>query len=364
MTSQDSATAPPPDQPRPPSSRPRLTRWTWLVAAVLAILAALAVLIVFRGIERRTPHISRSDERPAASGAAVAGIFIEPEDGRAPILEELDTARASISLIVYLLSDEETIMALESAAARGIAVRVILEEHPFGGAGGQPELFGRLQAAGIEVRWGDPVFRFTHIKTAIVDDRVAIIMNQNLTYSAFTSNRELGVITTRPEDVAAAVAIFEADWHRTGEVDAGPLIVSPANSRGELLALINRARATLDIYAEVVRDEELLGAIVAAVERGVAVRLVMSGDPGDHNAEDRTWLAAAGVQVRLLSEVYIHAKMFLVDGSELFVGSQNMTATSLDQNRELGLILTESGSIERAAKVFDRDFAAARSEAP
>ncbi|MGH2604449.1 MAG: phospholipase D-like domain-containing protein, partial [Dehalococcoidia bacterium] len=295
MTSNDSA-----------PGRPRFTTWTWVLAALVA---ALALLVALGIIDRRGPGITRLETRSPIAGAAVAGVFIEPDDGRAPILEELAAARESISVIVYLLSDEETIMALETAAARGIEVRVILEEHPFGGAGGQPELFRRLQTAGIDVRWGDPVFRFTHIKTIIVDDRVALIMNQNLTYSAFTGNRELGVITTRPEEVAAAVAIFAADWNRSGDAAAGPLIVSPTNSREELIALINRAEETLDIYAEVVRDEAMLGAIGAAVERGVTVRLVMSGDDNDSNAEDRAWLAEAGVQIRLLSELYIHAKM-------------------------------------------------------
>jgi phosphatidylserine/phosphatidylglycerophosphate/cardiolipin synthase-like enzyme len=294
----------------------------------------------------------------------VAGLFIEPDDGRAPVLEEIAAARDTVDLMVYLLSDSQIIEALEQAAARGVAVRVILEEHPFGGGGGQPEIFARLERAGVAVRWGDPVFRFTHIKTFIIDDEVALIMNLNLTNSAFTSNRELAVLTTRPEDVAQTAAIFDADWDRSGAVEPGPLIVSPTNSRAELLELIGRARATLDVYAEVTRDEAMLAALVAAVERGVAVRLLMSGAPADDNARERAALAATGVEVRLLNSLYIHAKMFLVDGQELFVGSQNMTATSLDQNRELGLILTDAGSIERAGAVFDRDFGAARPEAP
>ena len=77
--------------------------------------------------------------------------------------------------------------ALEDAQARGVDVRVILEEHPFGGGGGQEAIFARLEDAGIAVRWGNPVFRFTHIKTMIIDDAVAIIMNQNITASAFTA---------------------------------------------------------------------------------------------------------------------------------------------------------------------------------
>lgn len=357
------------DRPEPvtagvPATRPGRSGWTWIVAAALTLLVALTIVAVIVISNRPRPGLGLPDPGPVAPTLAVAGIFVEPDDGRAPILDELAAARESIALQVYLLSDEEIIAALEDAAARGLRVRVMLEEHPFGGAGGQPAIAARLQRAGIDVRWGDPVFRFSHIKTFVIDDRVAIIMNLNLTESAFTGNRELAVITTRPEDVAQAAAIFEADWERTGADPAGPLVVSPTNSRAELLALIDRARTTLDVYAEVVRDDELLGAMVEAVERGVTVRLVMSGDAEDSNARDRAKLAAAGIQVYLNNEVYIHAKMFLADGSELFIGSQNLTATSLDQNRELGLILRDAGSIERASRVFARDLEAGRPEAP
>jgi phosphatidylserine/phosphatidylglycerophosphate/cardiolipin synthase-like enzyme len=332
------------------------------VAVALAVLLALMVIAGIVISNRPRPGLSLLDAGTSAPTLPVAGLFVEPDDGRAPILDELAAARESISLQVYLLSDEAMITALEAAAGRGLRVRVMLEEHPFGGGGGQPATAARLQRAGIEVRWGDPVFRFNHIKTFVIDDQVAIIMNLNLTESAFSNNRELAVITTRPEEVAQAVAIFEADWERTGADPAGPLVVSPTNSRSELLRLIGRARSTLDVYAEVVRDDELLGAMVDAVERGVTVRLVMSGDADDSNAQDRAELAAAGIEVYLNNEIYIHAKMFLADGTEVFIGSQNLTATSLDQNRELGLILRDAGSIERAGRVFARDLEAARPE--
>jgi hypothetical protein len=121
--------------------------------------------------------------QPAESTAiSVTGVFIEPGDGRAPLLDEVRAARHSIDLEVYILTDDAILQSLEDAQRRGIEVRVILEEHPFGGGGGQEEVFARLESAGIAVRWGNPVFRFSHIKAMIVDDAVAIIMNQNLTW--------------------------------------------------------------------------------------------------------------------------------------------------------------------------------------
>ena len=114
------------------------------------------------------------------------------------------------------------------------------------------------------------------------------------------------------------------------------------------------------------RDPEVMEVLAAAEHRGVAVRLIMSGDPDgtDDNAEERAELAEAGVDVRLArGGLYIHAKMVLVDGARAFVGSQNFTAGSLDQNRELGVLLDDRASVSRLARTFDEDFAEGQPEA-
>ena len=336
----------------------KLIRIRWPYAVLFLTCVGLLVL---------GSYLTRDDQPtstpfPSDPGGGTIGVFVLPDDGHAPVLRELDAAAQSITVHVYLLSDDEIMSALERAHARGVEVRVMLEEHPFGGAGLNPRAFDRLTDAGIAVRWSNPVFRFSHIKTIVVDRAVAIVMNLNLTASAFEGNREFGVVTTRPGEVAQAVAIFEADWARTEEPPAGPLVVSPTTSRRELLGLIGAATRTIDIYAEVVRDEEILAALTAAEERGVAVRLIMSEESGDDDrgVSERAQLAEAGVEVRFRPTLYIHAKIVLVDRTRVFLGSQNFTATSLDQNRELGLILDEPAGVARVSQTFNDDFAASR----
>ncbi|MGH2558848.1 MAG: phospholipase D-like domain-containing protein [Thermomicrobiales bacterium] len=303
---------------------------------------------------------SWTDNEPALAPTVVAGegsvaLFVEPEDGREPVLAEIRSATRTIDLEVYILTDDEIIAALEGAAARGVRVRVMIEQHPFGGGGDEPAVVARLQDAGIEVQWGPREFSFVHIKTMTVDNRTALIMNLNLSGNAFRANRDFGVITTEPAHVAQAAGIFDADWSG-GEPPDGPLIVSPINSRSELLALIDSAQRSLDVYAEVVRDLEIVDALQGAVERGVTVRLIMSTETFESDPI-RLELAAAGVEVRLVDNPYIHAKMLLADGQRAFVGSQNLTQTSLDENRELGLILTDPINIRRIQQIFDADFA-------
>lgn len=334
---------------------------------LLSLLLALFVATRFLGERQPAPDLSQaptpSQDAEDHADAGLVHLYVMPEDGRQPVIDEIAAAERTITLHIYLLSDGATINALEAAVGRGVAVRVLMEEHPFGGAGTQAAIFGRLATSGIDIRWGNPTFRFSHIKAMVIDGEAALIMNQNLTRSAFDGNRELNVMTTRPTEVAQVAALFEADWERTAEPPAGSLIVSPTTSRGTMIGLIDGARRSLDLYAEVVRDRQMIDGLIAAAGRGVQVRLVMTGTADDDNAEERAELARAGVAVRLARGPYIHAKMILADGTQAFVGSQNLTATSLDLNRELGIVLDDRTSVRRAAETFAADFGAGTPEA-
>jgi cardiolipin synthase len=337
-------------------------RWHWWWIALLAVGLLVAGAMLWARQSTLTPPPAATSvadvPQPGATPAPpVTGIFIQPGDGRAPLLDEIRAARQSIDLEVYLLSDETILQSLEEAQRRGVAVRVILEEHPFGGGGGQKEIFARLENAGIAVRWGSPVFRFSHIKMMVVDEAVTVIMNQNLTPSAFTANREFGVVTNQPDAVEAAAAIFDADWTRGAEPAPGPLVVSPTNAREQLLALVRGARVSLDIYAEVLRDPEMLDALATAAERGISVRIIVS--PSADFATEVAELTTAGVEIRLSTSLYIHAKLIVADGQRAFIGSQNLSATSLDQNRELGIIVDDPVNLARLTRTFAVDFRAA-----
>lgn len=320
----------------------------------------VAFIIIFAGCGPTT-----QEEVPADLAACLAsvpaaisetrGLLVQPDDGRDPILDEFAAARCTIDLTIYLISDDEIIAGLVAAVERGVRVRIILEEHPFGG-GGQDERAAELQTAGIELHWSSDRFRFTHAKYAVVDHQIALILNQNLTTSSFERNREFGVVTTEKDEVGEAQAIFDSDWQ--GAPPRGPfdLVVSPDNSRAELTETIGDAARSLDIYAEVVRDPAMLAALAEAERRGVAVRLLITDEDDEDNLEAAARIARAGVEVRLVDRLYIHAKLVLADGARLFVGSQNFTATSLDANRELGVVVTEPVLVERAAAIFARDW--------
>jgi len=317
-----------------------------------------------------TPLPDRLRLRAAPPNAIT--LFVQPDDGRAPVLDAFNNAQTSINLIIYLLSDRDVITALKNAVLRGVAVRVLIEQNPCCANNNtmQRAVFSDLQEGGVQVQWTNPAFRLTHAKMAVIDGTTALIMSQNLTRTSFTFNREADIVDRDPADVESLGALFEADWARTPYAPTNPnLVIANADARRKLLAMINGATKSLAIESEEMQDPAIIDALIAAQKRGVAVRYIGSIAPvngnnpqRDDNAAGRKRLAAAGVGVRLLATPYVHTKTMVADGTVAFVGSENFSAASLDTNREIGILTTDATTITRLMTVYTKDWTAGKPE--
>lgn len=297
-------------------------------------------------------------------GAPAVRIFVEPEAGAKPIVSAIAGANRAVWLEVYLLTDTAVIHALEEAAGRGVDVHVLLDTTPYGGGGtSAQETLAKLAAAGAQAKAASPAYRYTHEKAMVVDGATGYIMTCNLTVSGLggssqTTNREYGVIDTNPTDVAEIAAIFWADWDRTTPRLADPnLVVSPVNARAKLGDLIGSARSSLAIEDEEMLDPQMEDALLAAARRGVAVEVVLPApSPGAPPSTDVPRLARGGVHVRYSVALYMHAKLIVVDGARAFVGSVNFSATSLDANRELGILIADPDALATLTATFGVDW--------
>lgn len=311
-----------------------MSRWqgTWRYFITLLV---LAIVLVACGTKGTGPRPQPGPTSPPPR------LYVEPDDGRTPLLTLLNSARTTINLTAYLITDEPTVVALERAAARGVAVRVLLESAPYGGGKQNARIAQRLRSAGVAVRFTSPSFRYTHQKSVVVDNRTGLIMTHNLTRSAFSRNREYGVILHDWNLVEEMNLVYQADWERTPPDFPGPprLIWSPINARQALLELIQSAREQLDLEHQNLLDREITDALVAAAARGVTVRLLMP-TPEENEWPNVNRLRVAGGQVAFMDKPRVHAKVLVVDRQKALVGSMNLTTTSLDLNRELGVVLT------------------------
>lgn len=291
---------------------------------------------------------------------AVTTAHVQPDAGREPVLAEIDGARCTLDLSMYMLTDAETVEALSRAQKRGVRVRVLLEREPFGTYGNQQEMFDQLESLDIAVKWSPERFQYSHAKYLVTDGQSTVITNQNFTGSGYERNREYGVVSTDPAYVAQAQAIFESDWADDGaNTPGGPLVVSPGNAREQVLSLINSSQVQVWMYAEVLRDEDVTAALDAAAERGVDVRLLVNPTTDEEDAPYFLDAMQHGVQVRVLEDPYVHAKVMIIDGSSVLIGSHNYSYTSLELNREISVVLKDDANIAVVTEVYERDWARA-----
>jgi cardiolipin synthase A/B len=268
-------------------------------------------------------------------------LLIEPEAGQRAVLDLISGAGRSIWGEVYLLTDDAAVDALASRAAAGCDVRILLEPAPYQATSANQDAYARLAAAGADVRWSTARFTYTHAKVLIVDHARLAVLTLNLTASGLSGNREYALLDTNPADVTAMEAIFAAD--RVGSPTTAPhapLVTSPETTRPTLLDLIASAQRTLAIETEELADGAILAALAAARARGVAVTLAWPG-PATGAPSGFLDLASTGAVVRAVGAPPIHGKVIVADGRMAYVGSANLTATSLDANREVGLRLDD-----------------------
>jgi phosphatidylserine/phosphatidylglycerophosphate/cardiolipin synthase-like enzyme len=264
------------------------------------------------------------------------------------------------------------IRTLEEAANRGLDVRVMLEPHPFGGGTSPSKTLDTLAAAGIKAQFTNPSFSLTHEKGMIIDGTTAYIMTSNFSRSALGGssgssgfrNREYGIIDTNQQDVQATAAIFMADWnHSTAQFNDPNLVVSPINARNDFTTLINSAHSTLLIEAEEMNDSDIEQALANAAQHGVQVEVILPGantSSGDTNSQGIATIKQGDVQVREDQQLYMHAKIIVVDNRVAFVGSENISTQSLDQNRELGILVSDPSVMNKLETTFQNDWGVSR----
>jgi len=166
------------------------------------------------------------------------------------------------------------------------------------------------------------------------------------------------VVNPFPADVAQAELIFNADWNHQSYAPPSntDLVISPVNARTDLLTEIQNATHSIHFFAQEFIDQQIVKAMVAKAQSGIEVKgLIAPGISG--NPQSAAALQAAGGQVRILSQPYEHAKATIVDGAVVYLGSINYTQTSMDKNRELGILTSQSDIAAQMEVEFTRFWA-------
>ncbi len=333
---------------------------------LLPLMILVAVILYLQFDHHKSSNVKGDSTSNSGLPSATAPpdsltLITQPGDSASHVVAMIDSAKKSVDLVMYELQDSNVEQALASAHQRGVQVRVLLNGGYYGKPGKhQPNkpAYDYLTAHGVPVHWTPSYFALTHQKTLVVDGTTGLIMTYNLQPQYYATSRDFGVVDKDKNDVTAIESAFTDDWNNreTTAPNGDELLWSPG-SESATISLINQAKSSVKIYNEEMADSRVVQALGDAALRGVKVEIVMTDQKSWHR--NFTTLAADGAHIRTFhgeTPLYIHAKMILIDDNKLFLGSENFSLTSLQRNRELGLVTTDKSLITKLQSIFDDDY--------
>lgn len=314
--------------------------------------------------------------RALLTGNRVTPLF-NGEEAYPAMLEAIDGASRSVSLLAYIFEKDELgqkfVDALARAKGRGAEVRVLIDD-----VGSDDEAEGALGDAGVTVARFHPVRRpwrsrylnlRNHRKILVVDGRVGFTGGMNVRRSHLVETKQ----PHREQDVHFGLGgpvvkhlqeAFADDWafstgemlrgeawfpkvEACGEVNARGIAADPGESqdvlRWVLIAALGCARSRVRIVTPYfLPDPALIAALNVAALRGVEVDLLL---PQENDNRIVQWASTAmlwqvlagGCRVWLNPPPFDHTKLVVVDGAWTFLGSANLDPRSLRLNFEFNV---------------------------
>ena len=296
---------------------------------------------------------------------------------------------AEFYIFAFDSTTEPFFAALESAAKRGVTVRVLLDHVAGLRTVGYRRTIRRLKnmekwgvhwalmlpVQPLKGKWQRPDLR-NHRKILVVDGSVAFTGSQNIIDSSYNKHtnrrRDLQwkdlMVEFEGPIVAGVNALFVTDWYtetdelllrettvnarpnRRNPVDAQVVPSGPGFDGENNLRLFNSllyaAQEKIIITSPYfVPDESMLSAITTAAQKGIDVQLFVSEVDDQflvYHAQRSYYevLLKAGVKIWLYeAPTVLHSKFFTIDDEVGVIGSSNMDMRSFSLNAEISVMV-------------------------
>lgn len=386
--------------------------WTIVITALLSILLTF-IGMNFALPEKKLQHkLSRlygmsdpqfSREMGVMLGPAVTtGNRIESLNNGDEIfpamLEAIHTAQKTITFETYIYWTGEIgrqfAEALAERAQAGVRVQVLLDW--VGSLKMDDDLLDLIEKNGVHVyryrplRWYhlNRLNNRTHRKLLVVDGKIAFTGGVGIA-DQWLGNAEnedyWRDIHFRMEGpvVSQVQAAFNDNWIKAtgevlhgenffpaqeeqGETSAHMFISSPAGGSENMqlmyMLAITAAEKSIDLQAAYfVPDELITKALLAAVERGVHVRIMVPGKHIDQQmvrfVSKALWgdFLKKGVEIYIFEPTMMHNKMLIIDQRMVSVGSTNFDMRSFHLNDEASLNIYDTDFAKATTRIFEQD---------
>jgi len=324
-------------------------------------LAAVLAGLLVSGCSPSSPEIDRGLLPPWCR------VYFTPADPvPAEMVSLIDSARERVWAAFYSFSLDEVARALVRARARGVDVRVVMDDL----AARPPDSAShRLAELGILKTDFTPSV-FMHHKFMIIDSRITWTGSYNPGVTGSFRDDNNAIVIASKELAANYEEEFLDLWRgrfsggsreptarprlRVGRTRVESYFAPRDPCAARLIELIRGAEKEIRFAAFAFTLEPVAAALIERHLAGVDVRGVMErGQESPWNC--RRIFADAGMAVRWDQNLYyLHHKFFVIDGRTVITGSFNPTKQAQTANNENMLIVHHAGVAKKYLDEFDR----------
>jgi cardiolipin synthase len=326
--------------------------------------------------------------------------LINGDEAYPAMLSAIAAAERSIALSTYIFDSSAVgkrfVDALAQASARGVAVRVLLDD--VGARYSFPQADRALSAHGVPVArflpwWRAPYYNLrNHRKLLVIDGKHGFTGGMNirvhhvLAEGSSSPTRDLAFAVEGPV-VAQLLEVFAEDWaFTTGESLSGPDWFPPLPASGLVAARgipdgpdedmdrirwtflggLSCARRSVRVLTPYFLPELAIAtAFNLAAMRGVQVDIAVPERGNLPLVQWAMWgdfrkVLDHGCRVWLTPRPFDHSKLMVVDDLWVVFGSPNWDPRSLRLNFELGVECYDPALATRMGQLFDQRIADAR----
>lgn len=207
--------------------------------------------------------------------------------------------------------------------------------------------------------WSSSAFEFSHEKYVIIDGEIGYILTGNLPWDPCNKANcvlDYAYRTTNHTVVSFMQHLFKTDLLNsqfgtrfTPSPIPERLVVAPVDSSWKMARFILKSKDQLDIIqpflAEFHLSKTILSSLNKILKKNISVRILTSSvvpvSQWHLNSElEKLNVTYPNLSIRLTkSDLFLHAKMMIRDNSTLLMGSTNWSNVSLNENRELSIII-------------------------
>jgi hypothetical protein len=256
-------------------------------------------------------------QAPLIASSSTRQLFIEPDSGRAPLLQAINQARQEIDVVMYLFTDQKLAVALKQAAERGVSVKILIEKSPYDFKKHNQWLMRYWNSSKVQWQWVPSThssLNFYHQKTMLIDHRQAWVMTLNFTKSSFSKKnpeRNFILLDQNLKDVNEIEAVFEKDWAQKNLEKLSlnhHLVLSPVNTRQQLEGLVLAAHQRIKIYAAALEDYQFIGALAKIADHKIAIKIIYNEKLRENT---KAYLIRHGIQLHQAKQLANHAKLLI-----------------------------------------------------